>query len=428
MGKWRDALSLDVLSGRQERFIAISMTVLYLGTGLSYSTLALYLVRLVHLNPGLYGAGTSVAAILGLASGPLMGRLSDRNNGHRLYATLVWLMCVATAAFIVATPWLALALLSVLMICGRGSAAVLGALIGRAVPTERRVRYRALTKTTSNTAMLIGLGLGSLVLALGTRVAFQASFAVEAVTFLLAGGLVWFAGRAATAEQVDPPRPGAAGGTPGRGARANVLRDGRFAALTLLNCVLTLYESMLTIALPLWVSARLHAPLWLVSVALVVNTTGTILLQIPASRRVSDLATAIRSGRTGAILLAVAAVMFPVTAIVDGTATAVTAVAVLALALVGGEVCYSAACAQLVYALAPQESLGLYLGVFGMGFDVTMMCGPALFGWLATEPTMAGWIGLAGVFLVAGFLIGPVGGGGRWARSGRPAEQLQETN
>jgi len=62
MGKWREALSLDVISGRQERLLAISMTVLYLGTGLSYSTLALYLVRLVHLNPGLYGAGTSVCS------------------------------------------------------------------------------------------------------------------------------------------------------------------------------------------------------------------------------------------------------------------------------------------------------------------------------------------------------------------------------
>lgn len=397
--------AVSQLQGRRERFLAVAMTVLYLGTGLSYSLLALYLVRYLHVGAVSYGVGMSVAALLGFVSGPVMGDLTDRINGYLLYAVLMWTMCVATAAVIFAGAWLALALLSVLTICGRGSAAVIGALIGREVPPDRRIRYRAVVKSLSNSAMVVGLGLGAVVLANGTKWAFQVGFAAESLTFLVAGWLVLLAARPGTAES-GLGRQAADDVEPGLGkSRRGVLRDGKFMLLTALNGVFALSESMLTVALPLWVSTRLHAPLWLVSVAMVVYTVGIVLLQIPASRHVSGLPASARAGRRGGLLFAVAAVMFPVAAVVPGVVAEIGVVVVLALAVVGGEVLYSAGSWGLVYGLAPERSLGRYQGVFNTGFDVSMMVGPALFAWLVSEESMLGWIVLSVVFAAGAALL-----------------------
>ncbi|WP_134730665.1 MFS transporter [Amycolatopsis nivea] len=290
MKSLRDALSLDELRGKKERFFAVSMAILYLGTGLSYSALAIYLIRYVGLPPPVYGAGMSVAAVVGIAAGPLAGWLADRRDGHAVYAALVWLMGIATLSFTVVPGWVALVLLSVLVACGRGSAAVIGALIGRAVDAEHRVPYRAVVKSLSNVAMVVGLSLGALVLGFGSIVAFRVSFAVEAMTFVVAGMLVRTAGKPLAPKRADPARTD----EPGAG-RANVVRDRRFVLLTIANGVLTLSESMITIAL-------------------------------------TDVPTAARAARLGALLLAAAAVLFPVGALADRGAIAVAAIALAVVA------------------------------------------------------------------------------------------------
>lgn len=399
----RDALSLNELKGRQERFFAISMSVLYLGTGLSYSSLAIYLIRYAGLAPSVYGAGMSFAAVAGIAAGPLAGWLADRRDGHVVYSVLVWLMGTATLAFTVAPGWLALILLSVLVACGRGSAAVIGALIGRAVDAEHRVPYRAVLKSLSNIAMVVGLSLGALVLSFGSIVAFRISFIVEAMTFVVAGLLVRAAGKHLAPLKTDPTREA----TP-RTGRANVLRDHRFVLLTIGNGVLTLSESMITIALPLWVLSRMHVPLWLVSVALVVQTGGIVAFQIPVGRRVTNVPTAARAARIGALLLAAAAALFPVGALADRGAIAVAAVIGIALAAVGGEVLCGTASWCFLYDLAPESALGRYQGFYNMGFDLSMIVAPSLFGWFAATGTQAGWFGLTAVFLATGLVLAPL--------------------
>jgi hypothetical protein len=100
---FHSVLPLNELNGRQERSLAISLGILHLGTGLSYSLLALNMIRYAHVSVTAYGAGMSVAALLGIASNQVMGSLTDRVNGYRLYALLVWVMSVATAS--VAAGW-----------------------------------------------------------------------------------------------------------------------------------------------------------------------------------------------------------------------------------------------------------------------------------------------------------------------------------
>ncbi|WP_160311682.1 MFS transporter [Streptacidiphilus melanogenes] len=384
------------VQGPVERRLAAALTCLYMATGLSFSALAVFMLRQEHLSPTEYGMGASVAAVLGLFAGPAVGALADRVSGFLLYACLMWVMAGVTLCLTVSPPVVALGLLSVLVVCARGSAAVLGALVGRAVSQDRRVRFRAVVRAMSNTAMIVGLGLGALVLAFGTRAAFDASFAVEASALLATGYWVWRARRHGGADGSGP-----ASAQDAEERSSSILRDRRVVTLMVLNWLFCLAEPMLTIGLPLWAGARMRVPMWIVSVVLVVNTIGVVLVQVPVARRVTTSLQAARSARTGALLFAIAAFLFPVAAYLsfhEGSAPAMAALVLLATALVCGDILYSVGSTTLMYELVPQRSYGRSQGIFGMGFDVASLSAPALFGWFAGSGGAPGWYALGVLF------------------------------
>lgn len=435
-------LTLRFLDSREERALLLGLSVLHLGTGLSMSLQAIWLLRYLHVSPGALGLGLGVAAVLGILAGPVVGSLADRASGGRLYAALVWTMALSTVLFVVTGAWVALALLSVLTICGRGSAAVVGALVGRLVLPERRVRYRALVVSSTNAGMVVGLGAAAVLLGSQSRRALQVGFAVEAFTLVLAGALVWSvgAGRAGAipAGQLDAGASGAEGnggssgeagdgrvsGVAGDGeadavssgvtpaaapvSRLDVLRDRRFVALTALNALFVISEALLAVALPLWLTSRTHAPLWTISMAMGISTCAVVLLQVPVSKRVSDLASATRIGRRGGFAYALAALAFPLLAWADRGWVAVAVVAGLAVAVVTGDLLYAAASWEIVYDLAPTEALGVYQGVYGAGWDVGMIVAAPLFAWIATSGGSPAWVALSVAFALAALLLGPI--------------------
>lgn len=394
-----------------ERRLALSFGILSLGTGLSLSVLAVYLVRQLHVGSAAYGVAMSVAALCGMVAGPVAGRLADRADARRTYAALVWTMAPATGLLAVADEWAAFVLVGLLTMCGRGSASVLGALVGLEVPPDRRVGYRAVVKTVSNGAMVVGLGLGSVVLSVDSRILFRASFVVEAVTLVAAGVLIrtsrTTAAPAPVREPVSAPAPTPApaptAGRPDHG-RA-VYRDRRFLALTGVNGVVLLYSSLLTVGLPLWIAAHASSLLWLVSVVTATNMGATLLLQIPVARRVAGVSSAVRSGMRGTALLGAGVAMFALAGDVHGLAAKATVLVLLGLVVAGGEVLYSASSWELVYALAPEDSIGEYQGVYNMGLDVSMLMAPVLFAWLAGAGHTPWWLAVAAVFLVCAALL-----------------------
>ncbi len=64
-----------------------------------------------------------------------------------------------------------------------------------------------------------------------------------------------------------------------------VLRDGRYLAFTALNAVLSLTSPLMEIALPLWITRYTHAPTWLFSVLVLLNTSMVVLGQVRISSR-----------------------------------------------------------------------------------------------------------------------------------------------
>ncbi|WP_435174221.1 MFS transporter [Actinacidiphila sp. bgisy145] len=403
-----------------ERRLILSFGILSLGTGMSTSVLAVYLVRQLHASAGAFGVTMSLAALCGMVSGPLAGRLADSGSARRTYARLVCTMAAATGLLAVVNAWTAFGLICLLFICGRGSGAVMGALVRREISADRRVRYRAMVKTVSNAAMLIGLSLGGVVLSVNSFALFRTSFVVEAVTLCTAAFLVATApsGSPQTLIADDPADQSTAAetadiaGAPSQTGRRTVYRDGRFLVLAALNAFLLLYSSVFSVALPLWISAQASSLLWLVSVVSALNIGVVLLLQVPVSRNLSGAVAAVRAGRRGGILLGGGLAMFAVAGSVHGTGPKVAAIVLLSLLVAGGEVLYSAASWELVYTLAPPESVGEYQGVYNMGLDVSMLVAPALFGWLASSRHTAAWLVMAGLFAACALLLRSIAGRG----------------
>jgi len=72
-----------------------------------------------------------------------------------------------------------------------------------------------------------------------------------------------------------------------------------------------------------------------------------------------------------------------------------------------GELFQVAGGISVSYDLAPRERQGEYLAVFWLGTAATYMVGPALVTIGVVEQGLYAWLGLAAVFLVAGFFVRP---------------------
>jgi MFS family permease len=396
-----------------ERRLILSFGILSLGTGLSTSVLAVYLLRQLHASATAFGVTMSVAALCGMASGPVAGRLADTDGARRIYAGLVCVMAAATALLAVVNAWMAFVLICLLFMCGRGSGAVLGALVRREISPDRRVRYRAMVKTVSNAAMLTGLSLGAAILSVSSRPLFRASFVVEALT-LCAAALLVATAPSQVAEATDTETPAEKSGDTTDPqemhptSRGRVYRDGRFLLLSGLNAFLLLYSSVFSVAVPLWIFAQAPSLLWLVSVVSALNMGVVLLLQVPASKSVNGAAAAVRAGRRGGVLMGAGVAMFAVAGAVHGSALKATMIVALGLLVAVGEVLYSAASWELVYALAPPNATGEYQGVYNMGLDVSMLVAPTLFAWLASGRHTAEWAVTASLFVACALLLRPV--------------------
>lgn len=394
---------------RLQRNIVVGLSVLSFGTGISTSLLLVFLVQVRSASP--YAAATtmSLAAVCGIGFGPVLGRQADRLDPFRLYAVLVGTMAVATGLLVVVPLPVALALVCLLTACGRGSAATLHALIGREVPLDQRVTYRAVLKSWANTATVGGVGLGGLVLASGRPVAFATGFVLEAMTLAAAGFLVHAAKRYAT--HTDAPVPIADAGAapaPRPGTVANPLRNAPFVLLTLVNAILMTYVSIITVALPLQVTASPTMPVWIVSVAMLSHAVGVIIFQISAARRVRTVADAARYSRRAGLCFGGAVLFFPLAARTPSLVLLVLLAAVMAVLLVAGEVWHAASAWELVYGLAPRRHLGAYQGMHSTGLDLSMIVAPVLLAWLVGSGDVLGWCTLAAVLALAGAAVRPL--------------------
>ncbi|AMD86609.1 MFS transporter [Actinomyces radicidentis] len=377
-----------------------------LGTGLMLTVQAVFVTKNLGISPAHFGFVLTCGAVLGLFAGVALGKWSDGRNLRRLMPAFGVLQAMTAAGYLVSSSvWLLGVVVGLGAIAGRGGAAVRGPFMAALVGRERLVTYRAKVRSVANAAMAVGAALGGIALGFGSGLAVGTAMGMVPVGYLL-GALL-------TASVTLPHAGGTKAGPKKESAVATqpsaqslpVQRNLRFLIVVGLNAVLMVHVPLLGVAFPLWISGRTSAPSYLISVVVLINTVGVVLLQVPISKFVKTPRDAARACLATGVALASASLLLVYSS--KGSALLQAAVIVVAALLhLVGEVWQSAASWELAFELAPEDRLGEYQGAFNSGMDLSLMLGPAVFGMLVSAPSLAGWWILAATLVLAGRLMG----------------------
>jgi hypothetical protein len=179
-----------------------------------------------------------------------------------------------------------------------------------------------------------------------------------------------------------------------------------------LSSVLFLQFAVIEIGIPLWLVQDTRAPRFLVAPLLITNTVLVVLLQVRATRGTDQLSSAARAFRRGGLFVAAFCLVAAMARGLPPLAASLVLVAAAVLQTLG-EVLSQAGGWALSYALARDESMGAYQGVFNAGSAAALMLGPVLVTVTALSHGFAGWALLAALFGPAGLAMGPAV---RWAQ------------
>ncbi|MEV4629245.1 MFS transporter [Micromonospora sp. NPDC049523] len=387
------------------RILAVSTLVQTVGRGIWLTASALFLTRSVGLSVAQVGLGLTVTALVSLVASAPMGYLADRFGPRGIQLLGLLASAGLTAALIAVRSFPQFLLVGVATALSdaafRGAR---GAMIAGAVPPDQRVRTRAYLRATTNLGISLGTVLAGVGLAADTRTAYVTLIAVNAAS--LAGAALVLIPLAPI-----PPVRGS-----GNGPRLIALRDRPFLAFTVLDGLMSMHFGLLNIALPLWIAQHTHAPRWLISVLLLVNTTVIVLFQVRASRGTEELTGAAHAARRAGVAIGVACLLYAASGGVP-TPVAVALLVAGALVHVIGELWHSAAGWGISFGLAPAHAQGQYQGAYGMGMQLGGMLAPVLVTTLAIGWGAPGWLVLAVLFTLLGAAQPRVV---RWAARHRP--------
>lgn len=417
------------------RALTFSTMALAASNGIFYAVSALYFTRVIGLSAGTVGLGLGIAGGAGVVGAFLAGRWSDRWGAHRVQVWGVALQALALAAYTFTGQVLTFTLAAVVAVGARGvHSTARQALLARWFTGPERVAVRARLRVVMNVFIGLGTLAAALALLLGTAAAYRTAMVVTAALLLgavvplvrlprrvpdLAARLLADAPRAAPAADGpdDAGDPEGAGGGPQR----PVWRDGTYVTSVVLNAVVAMQFGVMTVGVPLWV-ATTDAPTAVVSGLLVVNTLMVALLQVRASRGTDDVARAGRAVRRGALLLAVACVLYAAAG--HGSLVAATVLLVLAAAAHSlGEVLSEAGGWGMAFELADTRRAGAYQGLSQTGYALAAMAAPIVVTALPIRFGTPGWLALGAIFVAAGAGAAALA---RWAS--RPGGRVAQHN
>ncbi|MFG3406206.1 MFS transporter [Streptomyces sp. NPDC048142] len=396
------------------RGLAVAQLVNSLGDGAYYVCSALYFSQVVGLSAAEIGLGLTLAWGVGAVAGVPLGHLADRLGPRRTAVGLALATAVCVAAFLVVRSYPSFVLAACAYATAQcGFAAARQSLLAGIVDRDGRTGVLAHLQSALNAGLALGAALGGVALHIGTADAYLAALALDAVAFAGCALLL--------ARLPEPAR--ADKSVPGRGADPTVLRDRPYALVALLNMIMLLRMPLISLAIPLWIAERTAAPGWTVSALLVLNTGAVMLFQVRTASAVRDLPSAVRTVRSGGVLMLASCAAFACTAL-DAPLWALFAILLFAAGLqVWGEMRQSAGAWQISFDLAPAGRQGQYQGLFGAGVPVARMLGPLLLTALIISWGVPGWLLLGALFLAAGLGMGPAV---RWAERSRPGAPDQD--
>ncbi|HEX7309197.1 MFS transporter [Lentzea sp.] len=360
---------------------------------------ALYFTQVVSLSATRVGLALTLAWGVGAVAGVALGHLADR-WGPRTTAVVLAAATAASIGVLLFTRNFAafVAVMCLYASFQSGLQASRQALLAGLTTPGERTRVRARIQSTANAGIAIGAAAGGFALHLGTEAAYTAVFVLDALCFLAAAAVLTTLPETAM--------------TRAKG-KFDVLRDKPYALITLINAVMLLYMPLLSLIIPLWIVQRTEAPTWLAAALLVLNTAAVVLFQVRIARRATGLGSASRLVRHAGLVMLASCAVFAVTAAGVGAWSAAALLVAAAALQVLGEMMLASGAWEISFSLAPADRQGQYQGFFATGTAVARMVGPALLTTVVLGWGSAGWLLVGGLFVVAGYAMGPAV---RWAR------------
>ncbi|MFI6763121.1 MFS transporter [Micromonospora sp. NPDC050417] len=388
------------MPGAMRAFLLVAM-VDSVGTGVFLAGAVVYYVRYIGLAPEVVSSGLAAAGLVALVTTIPLGTLGDRFGTRRTLVTLQACRAVFFGGLVlVDSPAEFIVLISLQAAAEGAVPAMTQAFVASLVGESERVRTMALMRSIRNAGFSVGALLAASLVTASTSAGYEAIVFVNAASFAVT---------AVTIACLRLPRQEPVMTR----ERVSVLkaltsfRDWWYAALTVVHGILAMHMTLLSVVVPLWILERTDAPAATVSVVVTVNAVVAIVLQVPFSRGTEDLPGGIRASSWAGLALALMCVPLALAAGV-GQLTAVGLLLLGALALTAGELWQSAGGWSLSYELAPPDRRVQYLAVFSTGIGVQDVIGPLLIVPLVLQLGSLGWAVLAGVFLLASLVVGPV--------------------
>ncbi len=340
-----------------------------LGTGLLLPLTVIYLTRIVGLSVAQVGLGLAAAGCVGVVVTPVSGALLDRFDARVIVCASFAVSAIGFLAYVAVDSFAAfVAVATVVQVASRIERPAMAELVLEIRSRSDGVTALAWQQTLRN----LGYGLGGLLAALAllfdSRATFEIVLACDALSYLVAGALV--------ASLPESPRPLTAVSAIG-GGFAEVMRDRASVNLISLNVLVSLHDSMLRVAVPLWIVERTNAPPALSGLLFALNTLLVVKRQLAVSRAVSARRGIDRSYLIAAVAFGISGSAFALAAGPSRFA-AIALLAVALAALTVAELENSAGEAFLSIELAPKPLRGRYISLFKTSIAMQQAVGPAL--------------------------------------------------
>jgi MFS family permease len=377
--------------GRHRRFVT-AIAIDAVGSGVFMPVSMLYFLVATDLTLVQVGAAISLASLVALPTGPVIGSVVDRLGAKRVLLAGNVLQGAGFVAYLMLDSFAAVTAWTVVVAVGRtafwGSYGNIVAAIS--VPGEREKWFGFLGALRN-----VGFALGGLVagvaITIGTRAAYDAVVIANAVSYAVAFVLL-----------LAVPATDRSGHERQSGSWLTVLRDRPYRVLWLAQLSFSTSMMVLNFALPVYATAVLGLPGWVSGAVFTINTIMIGLGQ--------GLALRAMTGRVRWRLMVLSQVFFAVSYVVLLGATVVGIAVGVVVVLVGsvvyslGELTGGPVTSALAAEAAPEHLRGRYLSLIQLAWNLAGTVTPVAFAWLLDRGDQPLWYVMLGL-TVAGVAV-----------------------
>ena len=382
--------------GRHRRFVT-AIAIDAIGSGVFMPISVLYFLASTDLSLVRVGVAISLASLVALPAGPLIGGVVDRLGAKRVLLAGNALQGVGFLAYLVVQSLPAVVLALLLTTVGRtafwGSYGNIVAAIS--APGERE-RWFGFLGALRNLGFALGGLASGVAISIGTVSAYNAVVVANAVSFAVAFALLLAVPPAAAAEHERL-----------EGGWGTVLRDRPYRLLWLTQLAYSTSMQILNIAIPVYATTVLGLPGWVSGAVFTVNCVMVGFGQ--------GLVVRAMTGRRRWRLLVLGNAFFAVSFVVLLGASRLSVALGVAVVLVGsvvytlGELTGGPVTAALAAEAAPAHLRGRYLSLIQLAWNLSSTVAPVTFAWLLDRGAEPLWVVMLGVSLAGGLVSAVLG-------------------